>query len=170
MKKLAVTLALTAAFLLGSASSAHGQDTEVINASVTIPTMLVLSVSSNTLAFGTATEADLDAGTMAGPAAMDLAYKGNVPMDLDVAAYTDFCDAVDAANDNTKPSTDLSFTASGGSSASGTLDTTGDNLFSGLARGSYASGTTSVTYDVVTAWTEAPDTYTLSFTFTLSAN
>jgi hypothetical protein len=63
MKKIIATLALSAAFLLGSADDAWGQETKIVNASLTIPTLLVFGTVVSTLALGSTTEADWDAGS-----------------------------------------------------------------------------------------------------------
>jgi hypothetical protein len=172
MRKLAATLAFAAAFVLVSAESAYGQsDQETVNVSVTIPQVLVLDVNTNSIPYGTINDNQVGTTITAGTNTV-LSFRGNVPMSLAVASATNFFDAVDVANDNTKPSTDLAWSASAAgavtlSNTSGTFSTASTSLFSGQARGAYVDEIT-VQYDLTVNWLDDPDTYDLDVVYTLS--
>lgn len=172
MRKIAVTLALAAAFVLVNAQAAYGQDSETVNVSITIPQVLVLDVNANSIPYGTINDNQVGTAIRASTNTV-LSFRGNVPMSLDVASTSNFFDAVDVANDNTKASTDLAWSATSAgavtlSNTSGTFSTTSTSLFSGQARGAYNNEIT-VEYDLTVNWTDDPDTYDLDVVYTLSA-
>lgn len=165
MKKIAITFAFAAALLVGTAGDAYAQsDAETVKATVVIPTLLFLNVNSNSVDFGSAGEAELDAGLMTTTDNTILSYKGNVSMTLNMSADAAFFSSSSGSNDAAKPASDLNY-STGGSYAD--MPTTDTPLVSGAAPGKYDNDIT-VTYTLDVAWSDPADSYDLDFTFTLT--
>jgi len=164
MKKLAVTFAIAVTFLLVNPGTAYGQDTEVVNVSVTIPQVLVLDVNSNAIAYGTVNQVDVGT-TVAGPTSTQLSFRGNVSMSLSVNSPATF-----TGGGGAKPATDLAWSAVpagiGLANNAGTMGAS-TSLFAGLAAGDYPTEIT-VSYGLDINWDDPPGTYDLDVTYTLS--
>lgn len=162
MKKLMPTVL---AVLALSATTVAAQ-TVSGSAQVTIPQILAFSVTNTTMTL-TATEADFTSGFVAPTTSSSVSTRGNVPhivtLSADAAYFTD-SDA-DPAND--KPASDLEWALDGGTWNG--LSTTDATVLS-LGRGSHMNVGTVDYRILLDLANDQPDTYGLSFTYTLTAN
>jgi hypothetical protein len=135
-------------------------------ATINIPTVLGIDVSDTNIAFDDPTVTDFEAGFIASTDQSVIDTKGNVAHDLTVEA--------DASNfsggSGSKPASDLVWSTGGAITVPGDgtgLSTSPATITSGLGRGVNASAAT-VDYGILLDFgTDAPDSYTLSFTYTL---
>ena len=165
MKKIAITLAFAAAFLLGTAGDVYGQTTANATASITIPQVLFVEISTNTIAFNQPDGTDYETGNIGANNTMDLTHKGNIVHDVELTADNANFSSVS----NAKPASDLEWSKNGGASWTG-ASTAAVDVVTAAAKGAHVNAET-LSYRVLLDYsTDEPDTYTLGLTFTVVAN
>lgn len=168
-------VAIALAALFGHAA-ANAQTTTTVSASVTIPQVLYVAIDKATVSFPAPGAADYATGYVdANPAdnGATLTHRGNVAHSVYVSTTSEFFDAVNAANDNLKPSAHLQWDVDNAGSFAGVVFTNdpeadADAVIAAAPRG---VGTAEVDYRLALDYTtDAPDTYTLDFVYTIIAD
>lgn len=157
--------------LLG-ASDVAAQTTANGTATITIGQVLYINVTNTAVTFPNPTGADYAATPAAvtatsGQSVID--HAGNITHDVEIASSADFFDAINVANDGMKPSTHLEWSSDGGTSWTG-VSTAPVDVVTAAAAGLYTGAATIDYRMLLDHTTDAPDTYTLDFTYTVVAN
>lgn len=162
-------LTLVVGLTLFGAAAAYAQDQVDVNASITIPTVLYVDVTNTSVTFDQPDATDYANGSIDANVSGVLSYRGNVQHSVEIAADADYFDATDAANDDLKPASHLEWSKDGGSNWSA-LSTTAADVVTGVARGAHDNAQT-IDYRMLLDYTtDAPDTYSLGFTYTVVAD
>lgn len=162
---LALTTALTA---LSGAEEAQAQSTVNATATIQIPQVLFISVDETAITFNSpAVDAtDFEAGFKAADQVSTVTHKGNIVHDVEIKAdATDFTATNDPVN-NIKPAADFQYSTDGGTNFS-SISTTAADVVTAAPKG---DNTQQVNYQILLSYADAPDTYTLGFTYTIVAN
>ncbi|MBW3553835.1 MAG: hypothetical protein KY466_09995 [Gemmatimonadetes bacterium] len=163
MRNLAMTL--SAAIAVFGASGVAAQ-TANMNASVTIPTLLSITVNQPGVTFGTPTFADYDAGFIGGAVSTVVDTWANVSHDVSIATTATAMSYTGTGTDPLKAVGDLQWNAGSGFVG---LSNTAADVVSNLDPGTHASAAT-VTYRMLLTTADIPGTYELGFTYTVVAN
>lgn len=162
-------------FVLGMASGARAQTTATVSADVTISTILSVAIDKTTLSFSPIAS-DYDTGWVDADAADNdaiLTFKGNVARSVYISTTSQYFDALNAANDNLKPSSHLQWRKdNAGSFASVAFTsnpaTEADAVVLAAPKG---TGTAEIDYRLLLDLsTDAPDAYSLDFVYTIVAD
>lgn len=170
------------------AARVEAQQQIAMTSTIVVPTVLYLATSAaastGSVAFGTVSEADFNAGFKASTSTTTLASAANVRNSIVVwtaatsmsgSAGTSSTDAVSSS----KSVADLEYSTDGGTSWTGLANAAsaaaGARLNTSLtqrARGDFrTTGTTAVTYRMKLAYgSDTPGTYTLNFNYTIIAD
>ncbi len=165
MTRRAVNFAL--ALVLGAAASASAQAQVPADVTVVIPEVLAIDVATTTISFGTVDQADLDALEILAAATSTLTHRANRPHAVQLEATGAAMENTDPVNTTVKPTTDLMLSVDGGTTwvGVGPLGTPASLLTS--PRGRY---TATVSYKLLVDYDDAPDTYAMTFNYTIIAN
>jgi hypothetical protein len=167
------TMLLCAALIAGVGFSAFATTTETVTFTVTVPSVLELTTTSNavTLNLTASDYAGSDAILSEAAAAHQLSVRSNRAWVINVRSVTaNFAFTPSNAGDTrTKPSTDLSVRKAAGTYQS--LSTSNVTLATGTAGGSTQSGNTfALDYRIATDITlDPPGSYALDVLYTLTA-
>lgn len=171
MNKALATMALAGAVALGHAATGHAQATVNGNATITVPQVLYINVSNTNVTFQNPAAGDFNTGWIAADNTSSLEHAGNVAYDVTAKSATAFFDAADAANDNTKPDSDLELSLDGNTWTG--LNTTDVLLLDAQGPGSsQGAAADEVSYRVLLDYgVDAPDNqYSLDFVYTIAAD
>ena len=158
-------IALVAVVALIGAREAAAQDTAPMTASIVIPQVISIDVSSPTVAFPAPTAEDYEApGYVASGAATTISTRANVLHRVTIST----ADAFMAGGDGDKPSSHLQWSTSLAGAYAG-VTTAGADVVTGLARGVHATAAEVFYRMVLDVTTDAPATYDLDFVFTAIA-
>lgn len=137
------------------------------SASITIGQVLAIDVTNTTVSFDNPDATDFDSGSMdATSGSSQIDTRGNVEHAVEITADADFF----SGGGGSKPASDLRWSTDGFGSQDVGLSTTAARVVEGLSRGNN-TGATSVDYRILLDYTtDAPDTYTLGFTYTVVPN
>lgn len=165
MKRINLLVAVAALFALPSLGSA--QASQNVTATITIDETLAITLNSGTVSFPNPTSVDFDAGYRAASTSTTITHRGNVNYHLQVSTASATMGAT------TKASSDLEWQATsvayGGPTPWTPLSTTATNVVPNVTAGSYSTDTT-VNYRMRLSYaTDAPGTYSVTFTYTLIA-
>ncbi len=169
------TIAIAAAVLMGPVV-ASAQTSATVSASVTIPQVLYVAIDKATVSFPAPGASDYAAGYVdanAGDNDATLTHRGNVPHSVYVSTTSEHFDAVDAANDGVKPSSHLMWDVDNAGAFAGVTFTADpeDDADAVVAGASPGVGSAEVDYRLALDYTtDAPDTYTLDFVYTIIAD
>ena len=165
MKKLMI--AAMTLFAFGATELAAQSQTAT--ATVTVPTILAISVTNTAIGFNP-TAADFDQTWTAGDNSSAIETRGNVTHDLTVQAdNASFAYTGTATTPPTKPAGDLTWSLTETGTFTSMSSTTSQTVAAGLGLGLNAAA--DVWYRVnVDYTTDVPGTYTLDFTYTVTAN
>lgn len=173
MKKHIMSVVVAAALVLAGAATAQAQNTSAsATAEITIPTVLFIDVTSDGLvSFDQPDATDFNNGFIPTSDQTTIDTKGNVVHDLTVVANSsEFTDS--GGNATSKPASDLLWSASGDvtdASQGNPMPTSATDVATGLAKGDPSA--IAVDYGLLLDYaTDAPATYSLSFTYTVVAN
>lgn len=163
-------LALTATFLAISAVPAMAQSAnqeENGSASITINEVLYLEVTNTSVSFQTPTETDFNTGSIAADGSGSVvSHRANVPHSVKLTSDTDVFGDSDPTDGIDKPATHLQWSKDNGASWVG-LSTTGEDVVTTAPRGAHNNAETLQYQMILDYATDAPDTYTLDFTYTI---
>lgn len=169
MRRAIGCLAVAAALAVSlGAGDARAQTTANATATIQIPQVLYISVDETAITFNSpAVDAtDFEAGFKAADQVSTVTHKGNIVHDVEIKAdATDFTATNDPVN-NIKPASDFQYSTDGGTNFT-SISTTAADVVTAAASG---SNTQQVNYQVLLSYADAPDTYTLGFTYTIVAN
>jgi hypothetical protein len=163
-----IPAALAGLLCLLGAQPVLAQTSQNATATITIVETLYVSVTNTTVTFNTPTSAQFLAGNIgASSGASVLDHGGNVTHTVQLqSSSANMVATIDPVN-NIKPASDLQWSSNGGTSWN-SLSTTAANLRTSIAKGNYPAAAT-VTYRMLLNFANAPDTYTLNFTYTVVA-
>ena len=157
--------ALLAALGLLTAGGAAAQTSADVTATITIPQVLFISVDNTSVTFNQPTAADFNAGSIAANNATVVTHRGNIVHDVDIQTAATNMTAASGDPTHVKPATDLQWSTDG-STWTG-VSTTAAKVVDDAPRG---SGNVTVQYRMLLDYaTDAPDTYSLTFTYTVIA-
>jgi len=168
------SLALAAfALVLAAPAMAQPNTSASVTATLTIPTILHIGVSSSAVAF-TGNYAAYESGYASGSATTTVGHRGNVRHSVSLASTAATFTATNPTPTSTtdpartnKPASDLTYQV--GSGAWTGVSTTAATVVSGASRGSHTGPT--VGYRVALAYAQdTPGTYTLGLTYTIAAD
>jgi hypothetical protein len=169
LKRMLGSLALAAALTVPiNAEQAWSQSTVNATATIQIPQVLFISVDETAITFNSpAVDAtDFEAGFKAADQVSVVTHKGNIVHDVEIKAdATDFTAAADPVN-NIKSAADFQYSTDGGSNFA-SITTTAADVVTAAPKG---ANTQQVNYQILLSYADAPDTYTLGFTYTIVAN
>lgn len=165
------TLAVVAAVLMIvlAARGAEAQASSTANgtATIDIPQVLAIDVGNTSVSFSNPDIQDFENGSMdatSGSSTIDT--RGNIVHAVTISADAEFF----SGGDGSKPASDLRWSADGFGSQNVGLTTSGDRVVEGLARGAN-DGAATLDYRILLDYaTDAPDVYSLGFTYTVVAN
>ncbi len=168
---------ILAAFALVLAAPAMAQPatSASVTATLNVPTVLHIGVSSTAVSFTGDYDA-YEAGYAAGSAATTVSHRGNVQHSVtlasDAASFTATDPTTPASTTDparaAKPASDLSFDVDGADAWAG-VSTTDTDVVTGAARGAHTGP--SVAYRIALAYADdTPGTYTLGLTYTIAAD
>ncbi len=169
VKRMLGSMALVAACtVLMNVEQAQAQSTVNATATIQIPQVLYISVDETAITFNSpAVDAtDFEAGFKAADQTSTVTHKGNIVHDVEIeAGATDFTAATDPVN-NIKPAADFQYSTDGGSNFT-SISTTATDVVTAAPKG---GATQQVNYQILLSYADAPDTYTLGFTYTIVPN
>lgn len=158
--RLRILLAAVVALALPMSASAQ---TQAATATITISSNLTLTVTELTVDFGTQDTP----GAYPGDVSSVIDHGGNVTHSVYIAADQTHFDAVNSANDAVVAASQMEWSIDG--SVWTPLSTTPVAIISAAAPGSYDDAAT-VQYRITVEIEDAPDTYTLPFTYSILAD
>ncbi|MBW3660718.1 MAG: hypothetical protein KY397_03690 [Gemmatimonadetes bacterium] len=170
-----LTTLVLALIAFGAASAARAQSTATVSADVTIPTVLSVSIDKASVSFSPVAS-DYDTGWVDAEAADNdavLTHKGNVAHSVYISTTSEYFDASNPANDNLKPSSHLQWRKDNAGSFTGITFTNDPAVDADavVANATKGTGTAEVDYRLqLDLTTDAPDTYTLDFVYTIAAD
>jgi hypothetical protein len=170
------TYATIALAVLATHGVAAAQTTATVSADVTIPTVLFVDIDKTTVSFPSPDASDYTTGWIDAQVADNdatLTHKANVAHSVYVSTTSEFFDAGNAANDNLKPASHLAWRKDNAGAFAGLVFTNdpaadADAVVAGAARG---TGSAEIDYRLTLDYTtDAPDTYSLDFVYTIIAD
>ena len=160
---------MVGAFVAGMpAKRAMAQTTVNATATIQIPQVLYISVNETAITFNSppVDVTDFEAGFKAADQVSTITHKGNIVHDVEIAANaTDFTATNDPVN-NIKSAADFQYSTDGGTNFT-SISTSAADVVTAAPKG---AGSQQVNYQILLAYADAPDTYTLGFTYTVVAN
>lgn len=162
-------------FVLGIASGARSQTTATVSADVTISTILSVAIDKATVSFSPSA-GDYDTGWVDADAADNdatLTFNGNVARSVYISTTSQYFDALNAANDNLKPSSHLQWDKDNTGSFASVVFTNDPvtDADAVVLNAPIGTGTAEIDYRLLLDLsTDAPDDYTLDFVYTLVAD
>ncbi len=155
-------LVIAAAVLLSAPAQAAAQQQQTVTASITIPQLLYIDISSPTISFAVPTEADFNTGSIAALELTTVMYRGNVPHSVVLTAESPTFNG----GSNTKVAEDLLWSIDG-STWTG-LSTSAAKLVAGAPQGQDQKV---VSYALKLDYAkDQPATYTIAFTYSIVAD
>ncbi|MFQ5888673.1 MAG: hypothetical protein ACE5JR_01335 [Gemmatimonadota bacterium] len=156
-----------ACVLLAAVAEAQAQSSVGATATITIPQVLFLSVDETAISFNQPAGTDFETGWISANQASTVTHKGNVQRDVQLSADVATFTATNDPINNIKQAGDFEWSTDGGSTFFG-ITTAGTEIVTAAPKG--ASNVT-VNYRTLLDYTsDAPDTYTLNFTYTVIPN
>lgn len=163
----AKSLFLAPLFVVALVTPVSAQSSVNGTSTITIQQVLYLAVSNTAVAFPVPTAANFNTGNVAASSAASVvSHAGNVTHSVKITAGAANMTATDVAN--VKPASDLEWSMDSGTNWTG-VSTTAQSVRTSIAKGQHNSAAT-VQYRMQLDYsTDAPDTYTLPFTYTVVA-
>ncbi len=165
--KVRALLTIAVVAIVTYAPRARAQTTVNATATITIPQVLFISVDETNITFPQPGSTEFDAGLIGANEASTVTHKGNIVHDVELKADAANFTALDDPVNNIKAAADFQWSNDGGTNFT-SISTTAADVVTAAPKG---IGNQTVNYRILLDYlTDAEDTYTLGFTFTIVAN